>query len=218
MLDDINVTIYLIRHAQSEANLNKDVIGQDPNSKLTHLGINQANLLNKKFIKTNQKFDYVFSSSYFRALETAKIVTNNFCNYIIETDELVEYNAGLWSGAMKADILEESIKLTMARQGSSFLFPGGESINMVERRASKWLEDYVIYNKDVRQLYQIKKDPVNVAIFSHGITIRSLLHYVMGFDSKITTKISIDNTSVTKLSFNNDGWHIHNINDCSHLF
>jgi broad specificity phosphatase PhoE len=41
--------------------------------------------------------------------------------------------------------------------------------------------------------------------------------YIMGFDKSFTWKISIDNTSVTKLYFNEAGWGLDYINNTAHL-
>jgi broad specificity phosphatase PhoE len=134
---------------------------------------------------------------------------------VYQYEELREYNAGDWLGGKREDIFIEAIELRMERLNNTFQPPNGESMNQVERRASKWLEDEILYNK---ALIQPDMDiPLNIAVFSHGMTIKCLLHYIMGFDKNFTWKINIDNTSVTKLSFNHRGWFLNSINDCSHL-
>lgn len=108
--------------------------------------------------------------------------------------------------------------MRMNRMESNFAPPGGESLNMVERRASKWLDDYVLHNSNIQKLFESKpNEPVNIIVFTHGMVIKSLLHHIMGFNDSMIWKISIDNTSVTTLYFRKEGWFVEKVNDTSHL-
>lgn len=207
--------LVLIRHGQSEVNVNPDRMGQLDTTPLTALGCKQAHQLNLKFIQDNENFDIIYSSPYSRAYNTAKIAVGNLKSKdIIIVPELREYDAGDWVGASRKSVVTDAIKLNMGYFEHGFLPPNGESLHQVERRASEWLEQNILYNKN-----QIKKDgQLKIAIFSHGMTIKCLLHYIMGFDRNITWKIAIDNTSVTRVSFGNEGWRIQCINDTSHLY
>jgi len=213
MLHNLNFNLFLIRHGQTEVNARGNEVGQTRESPLTELGKKQAQALRARFDKDGIKFDRVFSSNYIRAYETARLALPKYLVY--QYEELREYNAGDWLGGKREDIFIEAIELRMERLNNTFQPPNGESMNQVERRASKWLEDEILYNK---ALIQPDMDiPLNIAVFSHGMTIKCLLHYIMGFDKNFTWKINIDNTSVTKLSFNHRGWFLNSINDCSHL-
>lgn len=222
MQNNLQFTLTLVRHGESEVNATPDVMGQAPETKLTMLGKQQAALLRKKFIKDNEKFDLIFSSPYERALDTAKMAIGDMSQKIILVDDLREYNAGDWNGASRSATMTDEIRLCMGYLDNTYLPPHGESLHMVERRASKWLEDVIIYNESMWEISDYRalteKPPLNIVAFSHGMTIKCLLHYVMGFDKSLTWKISIDNTSITKLSFGKEGWRLHKINDCSHFY
>ena len=114
--------------------------------------------------------------------------------------------------------LTDKVKLKMNYLNMSFIPPNGESQNMVERRASEWLDNDILYNKNTLNAYIEKRAPLDIIAFSHGMTIKSLLHYIIGFDKSFLWKIEIDNTSVSKLSFDETGWRLHFINNTSHLF
>lgn len=202
-----NFNLYLIRHGQSEINMCPELLGQYSNTKLSLLGIKQGYLLNSFLKKENCNFDYIFSSSYLRALHTAKLATDS--TSIIEVDDLREYSAGDWIGCKRSEVLNEETISQMNIHDLHFLPPNGESLSQVSRRASKWLEDNILYN----QTYNNK----NIALFSHCMTIKCILQYIMGFDKNFTWKLSIDNTSVTRLSFGSKGWMLHSLNDTSHL-
>ena len=221
MLDNIEFSISLIRHGQSEVNVCPNIIGQGSDVKLTELGKQQAFLLGKRFDREGIVFDHVYSSTYLRALDTAKISLADFKNNIIEVEELREYDCGDWKGHDRKETLNNDIRLKMGYLNMAFMPPNGETQNMVERRASNWLENTILYNDTFHSLCKYRKDtgnsPMNIAVYSHGVTIRCLLHYVAGFDRTFLWKIDIDNTSISKLSFNRFGWRICSINDCGHL-
>lgn len=206
------LNFYLIRHGQSEVNARPDEIGQSPDVPLTKLGREQSFKLNSRLRKENIYFDRVYSSPYLRALDTAKIVCGEYCSSIDIVPDLREYSAGDWTGKSRSEILTIEKKLAIANFGNSFLFPNGDSMNRVERRVSQWLEDSILYNDDFKKLKS-----VNIGIFSHGMTIKCLLHYVLGFNPSILWKISIENTSVTNLIFDKDGWRVVTVNDHYHL-
>jgi broad specificity phosphatase PhoE len=218
MLDYNEFTISLIRHGQSETNANPDRMGQLETTPLTDMGRHQAKLLGAKLKREKENFDLIYSSHYTRALDTAILATDY---RIILAPELREYSAGDWTDASRSQTINDSIKVQMGNLGHAFLPPNGESLHQVERRASAWLEENILYNKAIQheasERKRNNKDVLNIALFTHGMTIKCLLHYVMGFDRSFTWKIQIDNTSVSKISFGKDGWRLLSINDCSHL-
>lgn len=216
---DNEFTLNLIRHGQSTTNQNPDLMGQLADTPLSDHGRLQASLLGQRFIKEQTTFDYIYSSSYTRALDTAKISTKS--KNIIVTDKIREYDAGGWTGVSRSKTLTLDIKERMGAYNYVFLPPEGESLSQVERRASAWLEETLLYNKDIMDQVEARKKlglkPLNIACFSHGMTIKCLLHYVLGFDKSLTWKVDIQNTSISTVSFGREGWRLHGINDYSHL-
>jgi len=200
--------IYLIRHGESEVNAKQDELGQLADVQLSKLGRRQASLLKDRFEKENLVFDKVYASDYTRAHNTA-LFACPLNQEIILTEALREYSAGDWTGSKRHEILTPDVLFKMNLHNHQFLPPNGESLNQVSRRASKWLEDEILYN----HTHYGKK----IAVFSHGMTIKCLLQHIMGFDKGFTWRISIDNTSVTHLSFGDKGWMLHSVNDTSHL-
>jgi probable phosphoglycerate mutase len=219
MIENNEFILYLIRHGQSTTNENPDLMGQLADTPLSDKGRQQAALLGKRFIDQDFRFDHIFSSSYTRALDTAKISTKS--KNIIVTDEIREYSAGDWTGASRSETLTLQVKERMGAYTHCFLPPKGESLNQVERRASAWLEDNILYNKDIIEQAAARKKlglvPLNIACFSHGMTIKCLLHYILGFDKSFTWKIDIQNTSISTVSFGKEGWRLYGVNDYSHL-
>lgn len=221
MIEDIEFSLTLIRHGESVVNATPDIIGQLPDTPLSEKGKQQALLLRKRFLSLNEKFDYIYSSSYLRAIETTKLVISDQTQNIILVDDLREYDAGDWQGGNRSVLFTKDIYYRMSQFNINFLPPNGESISMLERRSSKWLEENILYNsqviKDCIDLIETGQPPLNIAIFCHGLVIKSLLHYIIGFDKSFIWKIKIDNTSLTKLTFGKQGWKLISINDCAHL-
>jgi broad specificity phosphatase PhoE len=135
---------------------------------------------------------------------------------IVLSDDLREYSAGDWTGASRKATLTQEVVHRMTALGQTFQPPGGESMNQVERRASAWLEDNLMYNIDFHTRCSNRPHRTKVAIFSHGLTIKCLMHYIMGFDQLLTWKISVDNTSISHFTFK-DAWFVNAINNCPHL-
>jgi broad specificity phosphatase PhoE len=222
MLNFPSFNLYLIRHGQSESNVDPDRMGQTPEVPLTRLGESQSNALGSKLRSDGIVFDRIFSSPYTRALYTAQIVNSYFGNQnIVLADDLREYDAGDWKGTSRKETVTPDIKLSMGYFTNAFAPPNGESLNAVERRATKWLDDFIMFNNEILTLSDKKMSdsnkPLELACFTHGMTIKCLLHHIMGFDKSITWKISVDNTSVSKLSFDHEGWKVRYLNNCSHL-
>jgi broad specificity phosphatase PhoE len=220
MLTFPSFNLYLIRHGQSEANVDPDKMGQTAEVPLTELGRQQAADLGQKLVDDGVHFDCVYSSPYDRAKDTAIISAAHF-GEIVFCDDLREYDAGDWKGSSRKETVTDNIKLSMGYFTNAFAPPNGESLNAVERRASKWLDETIMFNPEVLSLSDKvmteQGRPLEIACYSHGMTIKCLLHYIMGFDKSITWKIAINNTSVSKLAFDHEGWKVRYINNCSHL-
>jgi broad specificity phosphatase PhoE len=219
MLQFNEFNLYLVRHGQSEINALPDMMGQKADSQLTELGRRQAHLLKYRFEERGESFDYVYSSNYDRALDTAKIVVPK--SHIEVTPALREYSAGDWTATKRSQVITPQVLRKMGYLANAFLPPNGESMHQVERRASTWLEETVLYNPDKieeathRQALKLPK--MNIVVFSHGMTIKCLLHYIMGFDQSFTWKLTLENTAVSQLVFGEEGWRLITINDHAHL-
>jgi broad specificity phosphatase PhoE len=226
MLEYNEFYLYLIRHGQSEVNAQADLVGQKEDSQLTDKGRRQAILLGQRLAKEGERLNIVWTSPYDRARDTCHIAMNQIPNDLRGTtlydSNLREYSAGDWTHAKRHEVHSVPVLLRMAAMTNGFCPPNGESMHMVERRASKWLEDNILYNKQVMELSAhnaAEGKKLRICAFSHGMTIKCLLHYVMGFDQSFLWKLTLENTSISKLYFNSneEGWRLLTINDHAHL-
>lgn len=214
----MNFDLYLIRHGKSVINEDIDAAGQSSRTPLSKVGEDQARLLGNYLSKLHWEkklgMEHVFASSDVRAWKTAKIALGDYIP-IRSVRELREKESGDWLGKKKSEIITSDVKLQMGYLGGSFMIPGGESNNMVERRVTNWFDD-TFFNNEEFVTYASKTKP-DIILFSHGVAIRSFLHNIMGFDQNFLWKIDIDNTSITKLNFSRVGWRLNYLNDTSHL-
>lgn len=216
-MKDIN--IYIIRHAESVANANRpQIIGQNNDAELTINGVEQATKLGHRL---SDEFipDFVASSPYKRAFDTARIVCDlaEWETPIHKFDELREYDPGKWKGKDRDAVLSNVDNLKgMYYHQMKFSFPEGESYYGVERRMADWFDKAFLSNKEV--LTKAQEKEYNAVVFSHGQSIKCLLHFIMGFSESFLWKIRISNTGICHITLNHKGLFLNTMNDTAHLF
>lgn len=184
--------IYVIRHGESETNLNRRLTGWF-DTPLTDKGRNDAKNAGS-FLK-DVVFDKIFVSDLVRARETAEIALPG-CQY--EISKLVrEINVGSLSNTKHSDIPPE-IKQRVAKIGYAEF--GGESWDEVKVRISQFM-------KQLESLEALGYN--NIAVFSHSGWIRAMMDIVVGMYLP-RNKISCDNGAIAVYKFDND-WQLHSL-------
>jgi probable phosphoglycerate mutase len=213
------IKFYFIRHAQSESNVQSEFIaGGGDAAKLTELGKNQAKKLGEYFLKKNIQIDQIYSSNLIRASDTAKIFANEISfdsKNIVFTPAVSELRQGHWEGQKRTEIYTPQNIGIINNTGYLFCPPGGESQRMVERRFSNWLEDEILQHASLKD--GLDKETKTIAIFSHGVAISCLLHYIMGFNDRLIYRFKIANTGICEFDYNPQGWFPISINSTNHL-
>lgn len=197
--------IYLIRHGETDANINFRFQGHTNNS-LNSKGLQQAKELGHYY--ENIALDAVYSSSMLRAQQTAEplaalngIQTQTF-------DELKEICFGKWEGLafdeIKAKWSEEFDRFF--QEPAKCRVPGGESFEDVAERVrsvcSKIVED---------------SGDKNIAIVSHGGVIRIQLCLLLGLDINKMWMFGVHNASTTCIGRWRDSFTIEYVNDTHYL-
>lgn len=192
----MELKIYLFRHGQTVYNRDKKFTGFT-DSKLTLQGIKDAKKVAKllKNKKINVAYETRLSRSKDTLKEVLKFHPE--CKKIIEDDRMIERGYGnlqthSHKGFMK-DMSDGVIEMVEKKYGSLYsktrrkfgdivakdiydLFhrsydippPGGESVEMVEKRVNYFIKDLLKY---------MKKNKVNVAISAHGNSMRPFRKY-----------------------------------------
>lgn len=208
---------YFIRHGQSESNATPGLAaGENYDAPLTDLGIRQAMALGKRLRKLRIDFDRIFSSSLTRAVETTNAMLfgmeENDKTFEL-VDEIIEQQIKGWRGVPISEAVTPEVEISRAIKGKDFVAPGGESIREVQRRASNWIENEFIYNRD----FCSRPVSSRIAVIGHGNTSRAIFQYIMGFDERLIYRLGIDNTSISRFIFDSGGWSVACLNDKAHL-
>ena len=214
--DNVEFDFYFIRHGESLSNVTPGIAaGANFDAPMTDRGHLQAEAAGKRLASEGVKFDKIYSSSLVRAVQTTEGVLRGMGiegTEFEQVDAIIEKQTPAWRGKLAKDVMPTEVRLKMAEKGQFFKAADGETMRWVERRASGWLEDEVIYNED----WYEKPGTHTIAIVSHGDTMRALLHYITGMDNRLAMRTDIFNCSISRFRFDKLGWYIGNINDSSH--
>eukprot|EP01098_Paradermamoeba_levis_P009188 TRINITY_DN3812_c0_g2_i4.p1 TRINITY_DN3812_c0_g2~~TRINITY_DN3812_c0_g2_i4.p1 ORF type:complete len:309 (+),score=49.15 TRINITY_DN3812_c0_g2_i4:87-929(+) len=183
--NEVNSRIFLIRHAESQANVQREVHHRLPDYTipLTENGKDQARqageFLKAELMKMHipERSCHIISSPYKRARQTAEIIEDNMKHFVAETSEsllLCELQFGLFEGRSPPEVQElfpqefDHFKKAIDYGGRFWARPPlGESRFDVCLRVSTLIEE--IKRKIMTSEWE------NIIIVSHGVTIRAFL-------------------------------------------
>lgn len=156
------MTVYFLRHGQSEANAQRIFAGQQNDAPLTELGIGQAKLAGQEIKKMH--IDRIVASNLTRATQTAtevaKVIGFNIEKIEID-DRITEYDTGVITNTPIRDILSEE-------------FLGAEGA-----------EDVIEFrDRIVSALKQYKSKAGDVLLVSHAGVNKMIEALKMGIDIK----------------------------------
>lgn len=202
---------YLIRHAESDYNLNLSHLigGRSNHSPLSATGEVQAAKLAYRFQKEGVTFDRWMASPAVRTQRTAEIVRDILNpKAVIETDDrLQELHQGEWEGKERKLTYTPEVLVTINSDNWNFKAPQGESQREVEERMAAFL---------VTSLEDVAAN-TTIAVFTHGVAIKCLIRNILGSAPPMTVKMAIENTSLTVLRHDNKAWYLDRLNDHAHL-
>src|SRR5580765_2686576 len=122
-------TMYIIRHAATEANLSRParLQGRRHNPPLAAFGVRQAELT-RDFLAI-RPLDHCFCSPMLRAVETAAIIAAPHCISPQPLDDLTECDIGAWEGLDWQSIRDRDADayFRFMSNPADFGYPGGES-------------------------------------------------------------------------------------------
>ena len=173
------INIFLLRHGQSEGNVDKTVYAKKPDYalNLTSLGIEQAKNAGTNLKKMMYPGQFaVYYSPFFRGIQTLNNVVTTLgkenldYNYIQEDPRIREQE---WHGKIP-EYYDEEISDQMENDchmyGKFFYrFEGGESSADVYNRVSDFINS-------LHRDFENSDYPENVLIVSHGMAMRVFMH------------------------------------------
>lgn len=205
--------IYLIRHAESEGNVNHHLIGGQSNHyPLTARGESQARRLGARFLQEQLSFEQIYSSTAVRTQQTCSITCAHLLNSPPPSldERLLELSQGEWEGKVRTDMYTAERLAVVRSDPFEFKPPGGESQREVETRMYDWLSQ-------VSDMYDDTSISVNIAAFSHGFAIKTLIRSLLEASPMMPYQTNIHNTSLTVLYRDSGTWFIERVNDFQHI-
>lgn len=203
----METVVFIVRHCEAMGNKSGTFQGSI-DSDITDIGARQLDFLAERF--ADIKLDKVYSSPLLRAYKTAEAVGRAQGLPIVKYDPLTEIDGGDIEGMTYADIYTTypEIEETWTYAPQNFAPPKGESMRDAYERIFKAVFTLAKENKGK-----------TIAIASHGAVIRCLLCAVTeGNIERLNNVTWCDNTSVTKLVFDDDmNCSVEFINDTTHL-
>lgn len=163
--------IYLVRHAQTEANAKRVIQGQT-NTNITNLGYEQTKIT-ASFFK-NIKITQLFCSPLGRTVETAEMISLE-SRYpkknIIKSKDLMEIDLTPWVGKTISELEKDKSQSGYGtyKENPEFFSPSdGEGFNDVKKRMAIFFDNIV---------NNFSKDST-IVVVSHSVAIRALLLYL----------------------------------------
>ncbi len=174
--------IFLVRHGQTDSNLNRIVQGQH-DTPLNDTGRKQARKAAEKL--KNSGAELVVSSDLKRARETAEIIAS-MLGIPLKTDKrLREMNLGIWEGKTFEEVARDESAKIWSEKPSQWKIRGSETLFEVQKRMIE----------AINELSDVKK----AIIVSHGIAIATLLLYFKDLSLDLLWKYLPENASVNEI-------------------
>jgi len=194
------VTVYLIRHAETDFNKENSGFSQAKHIELNSQGLIQLQDLRRVISRIN--FDTIYSSSLARAKQTARALFDD--KSIISDDKLNEYLHGEFSPDSK-EWKDEYNRLLKEGFSREEIRPfGGENIWDLIKRANSFLRE-------------LEKLNGNIAAISHSGFNETLINLSQNRKKEDFMKIKQDNACINILRYENNQWNLLSINDTEHL-
>ncbi|AEV69429.1 alpha-ribazole phosphatase [Acetivibrio clariflavus] len=187
--------LILIRHGETDSNIRGSYLGWT-DMELNENGIDQVKLLKERL--KGVKVDKIYSSPLKRALQTAKIINENYNLDIVTDDGLKERNFGIWD-----DLTHEEMARRYPEEYNEWIndwikyrIKDGESAQEAYDRAAVFVDEVIKSNKDGV-----------VMLVTHLGTIRFILAYLLGLGIENSWRFRVNNASITKVEIN-DGYSV----------
>lgn len=202
--------LVLVRHGESQVTVNRVVGGPRSCIGLSEFGRRQAERLHERWLNQPEFVpDFVYSSAYPRARETAEIVLPAFAGRDVLVDpDLGEHDPGPdCDGLTYVEFEQKFGNPDWENDPYGITFPGGETIAQFQLRIGT----------AVRRLIDDHQD-ATVVVFCHGGVIDTVLRQALRTFGTGSFEIHTKNTSITEVELVRTGrWRLIRYNDVAHL-
>jgi probable phosphomutase (TIGR03848 family) len=182
-------TLLLVRHGLTDMT-GPVLAGWTPGVHLSERGRAQAGALAARLAPL--RLDAIVSSPLERCQETARAVLGEREGVKVESDDRFgECGYGEWTGRPLKELAEEPLWRVVQQHPSAAIFPGGESLAGVQRRAVA----------GVRHWNAKLGDDAVYLVCSHGDVIKAIVADAMGVHLDQFQRITADPASLTAIRY-----------------
>ncbi|NLG47050.1 MSMEG_4193 family putative phosphomutase [Gordonia sp. (in: high G+C Gram-positive bacteria)] len=205
------MTVILIRHGRSTANTSGLLAGRTPGVGLDDRGRLQADDLPNRLAGVLSELTAVVRSPLQRCAETVDplVALRPDVPHLTET-ALEEVDYGEWSNRKIGELVTEPLWKVVQQQPSAAVFPGGEGLLNVSRRATA----------AIRELDRVhggeSGDGIWVAC-SHGDVIKAVLADALGMHLDQFQRIVVDPASFSVIHYGSARPYVHTVNNAGVL-
>jgi broad specificity phosphatase PhoE len=204
----MRTTLYLLRHAATEANLATPprLQGRKHNPSLARLGVRQAEAT-RDFLAV-RPVDACYCSPMLRAVQTASIVAAPHGLAPMPVEELIECDVGRWEGLDWPQVryFDAAAYERFHDDPAEFAYPGGESFAQVHARAARAFEEML--RRHAGQA---------VLAVSHHVVNRTYLAGLLGLPVRQAKLVALDNCGISVVVRENGKTQVTTLNAAFHL-
>lgn len=198
-------TIYLVRHAESFANVQGIYQGQTYDTDLSECGTLQAQALAKLFQSIS--ISQIIASPLKRTMQTAASVALSKQLTVQAESQIIETNHGDWEGKHK-DVIKKTwpwIYKKWTRFPSSTKFPQGEHFLETQKRVLGWWQLFC------------RAVTVDTLVVSHDNIIRIIVARILNRKLNKIWKFHLQPTAITEVSVIKEKIVLVSLGDSKHL-
>lgn len=198
------MTVILVRHGRSTANTSGVLAGRSAGVELDDKGRAQADGLLDRLGELTD-IAAIVRSPLLRCAQTMAPLRSRLDVPEIVDDALAEVDYGAWTGRTISDLMSEPMWRTVQQQPSAAIFPGGEGLADVARRAVA-----AIRGHDAA-LAGPNRDGLWIAC-SHGDVIKAVVADAMGMHLDSFQRIVVEPASITVIRYSDTRPYVHTVN------
>jgi broad specificity phosphatase PhoE len=201
-------TLYLLRHAATEANLAQPALlqGRRSDPPLAPEGVRQAEAARDAL--ADVAFAACYSSPLLRAAQTAALVASPHGLTPIPLEALTECDAGRWEGLSWPDVARQDPVDYTCFQADPWQngYPGGESLRQVHERSATALDELLSRHANHPLL-----------VVSHHVVLRVYLARLLGLPTAQVRRVVLDNAGISVVVCRGEQSDVLVLNDTAHL-
>ena len=197
--------VYIIRHGQTQYNLERKIQGQGIDAPLNETGFQQSRAFYEMY--NHLPFEVIYHSSLQRSYQTIEPFLNHGIRPI-RLPELDEISWGDWEGRSYDPEISEFYKRMIGEWATGnldFKIPNGESARELIQRLSKFWDNIILGEEQL------------VLVCSHGRALRALLTVIFQEDASEMEKYQHHNTGLFKIDIVENTPHLIKQNNLDHL-